>query len=542
MKKNYSKIAVAMALSIGVGATAQQLPNGGFDSEWVDCVPWTSKNNTVVVGTQPANWIVSNVSGMSGTGATTVASQVSGGYDGSTYAVKLTNTSNPFKASEIVPAYMSLGSTWATSTGLLSIKNKDGGVFGGIEFTNLPDAVSFYYQRSHGTAKPEEPASLVAYMWKGTWTQADVPGETASSSPATVSMADRDKNILGMTTDQGGEVTKTEDAELIASINYSISGDATSWTRCEQPFTYVSESVPEKINVVIAANDYFGGASAVGKNNSLTVDNVALVYYSRLLALSVNGAAVDGFASDVYSYTMAGTELPAEDQIAATVLGRSAVKAVVVDAEAATVTITVSNIGADSDGLTSHAYVLQYEKAPAKVGVSTDYPGYLNGRLLEGDQWTVFATNEEKTITITEYEDGTCDFLLPNLYLSVLDLSLGDILVEGATVTKGDDGVATYAGFVDDMQLLGGQLVADVTLNGTINAMGEVNMNIDVDWMGVPIECTFTTNQVSGVDMIVAPENAKVEYYNLQGVKVANPENGMFIRVEGNKAVKVLVK
>ena len=36
--------------------------------------------------------------------------------------------------------------------------------------------------------------------------------------------------------------------------------------------------------------------------------------------------------------------------------------------------------------------------------------------------------------------------------------------------------------------------------------------------------------------------NAPVEYYNLQGVKVANPSNGVYIKVQGKKATKVYVK
>lgn len=35
-------------------------------------------------------------------------------------------------------------------------------------------------------------------------------------------------------------------------------------------------------------------------------------------------------------------------------------------------------------------------------------------------------------------------------------------------------------------------------------------------------------------------ENAPVEYYNLQGVKVASPENGIFIKKQGSKATKVI--
>ena len=40
---------------------------------------------------------------------------------------------------------------------------------------------------------------------------------------------------------------------------------------------------------------------------------------------------------------------------------------------------------------------------------------------------------------------------------------------------------------------------------------------------------------------IVAGENAPVEYYNLQGVKVARPENGIFIRKQGSKTTKVVL-
>ena len=44
----------------------------------------------------------------------------------------------------------------------------------------------------------------------------------------------------------------------------------------------------------------------------------------------------------------------------------------------------------------------------------------------------------------------------------------------------------------------------------------------------------------TGVDEIAA-ENAPVEYYNLLGVKVANPEKGIFIKKQGNKATKVIL-
>ena len=45
-----------------------------------------------------------------------------------------------------------------------------------------------------------------------------------------------------------------------------------------------------------------------------------------------------------------------------------------------------------------------------------------------------------------------------------------------------------------------------------------------------------------GVEDIAVDENASVEYYNLQGVRIDNPTNGLYIRRQGNTATKVLVR
>ncbi len=46
----------------------------------------------------------------------------------------------------------------------------------------------------------------------------------------------------------------------------------------------------------------------------------------------------------------------------------------------------------------------------------------------------------------------------------------------------------------------------------------------------------------TGITNIEADTNAPVEYFNLQGVRVENPENGLYIRRQGNKVSKVIIK
>lgn len=58
------------------------------------------------------------------------------------------------------------------------------------------------------------------------------------------------------------------------------------------------------------------------------------------------------------------------------------------------------------------------------------------------------------------------------------------------------------------------------------------------------IENAATVRDVAGVDTVVADDNANapVEYYNLQGVRVENPANGIFVRRQGTAVSKVVIR
>lgn len=552
MKKNYAIFGSALLVAASaLTANAQQLPNAGFEEGWGDCTPWVPANNAKITGTTPSPWTISQVGGMGtlGTGATVVGEKTTG-YN-STSAVKIYNSPNSVKKSQIVPGYVTTGTTWSTAKGAAG-SNPDGGTFGGIAFAYRPDAVSFMYTRSHGTAKPSEQATVVAYLWKGTYTQADVPANIALSKPTTVSMTDRERNILGMSTSQGGDVTSTTGAACIAKIDTSITGDASEWTKKTIEFNYLTTDTPEKFNIIFAAGDYW--TSDLGDGNTLCVDDVKLVYYSRLSALSVNGTSVPSFANNTYEYTV-DSEIPSTaDAIAYTLVGnaKGATVNVALDAANNKATVTVSNVDADIDGKTSHVYTINFAKnaggdTPDTPDTSSAvvYKGSLViemlGDVINPDDTTVYS------VYITPLGNGKCNFLLPDFALD-LDgsgpVNMGDITVENCTMTSNADGSTTYTGTKNGLSLLDGDIIADVTLNGTEDKNGNLVMNIPVLWEGIEINVDFNGAKLaSGVaDAIVSDVNAPVEYYNLQGIRVDNPANGVYIMRQGNNVKKVLVK
>lgn len=271
----------------------------------------------------PTPWCIANVTGMNGIGATLVGEPLQVNNEEAEvadYAVKLTNRPNPFMDTQIVPGYMSLGTTWATADVMNLEKTADGGAFGGIAFKGKPDAIQFDYMRSHGKATDDatanegeetykastinasEPATVVAYLWKGQYAQANVPGETKFSNPSKVTMYNRDRNILGLETTTGGNVTTSEDAACVASVVKSIEGDQTgSLATMVVDLNYGefagTDVLPDSLNIIFSASDYFGKRSKVGAGNSLVVDNVKLLYYHSLKDVTFNGKPV-AFSED----------------------------------------------------------------------------------------------------------------------------------------------------------------------------------------------------------------------------------------------------
>lgn len=55
-------------------------------------------------------------------------------------------------------------------------------------------------------------------------------------------------------------------------------------------------------------------------------------------------------------------------------------------------------------------------------------------------------------------------------------------------------------------------------------------------------EFALVLPESDGVTEIIADDNAPIEYFDMQGRKVANPENGIYIRRQGTKTSKICIK
>lgn len=476
-----------MLLSISAfTANAQQLPNVGFDSWKTTCGSTWNPNGAgkdyVRPGVEPSEWNGSNVNQL---GIVSVETLVTQDVEENSKYVVLKNKFVGISSSlgSVAPGFISIGKPWVfASANMITAANVakgDGGTYGGAEFAKKPDALTLKYKR---TAVDNEVSRIIACLWKGTFVSKDIPNKITKAGKVTKGgvLNDVDRAIIGRT-------SASESGELVAKIDAELKEDVSKWTTIVIPFEYSTKLVtPEKMNVIISAGDYWNRGN-LKENTTLLVDDVDFVYYSTLTSLKVGGETI-ALQDGVYNYNFK-TDMPSvsKKDIVAVCKSQFADADVTIDNVNKQIKIVVTNQGGkDTDGATSHTYTLQYPT----------YQGYLNVKMGYG----YIAGNDAHGIIITDNNDGTCDFLLPDL--TVL-MPLGDIEIKNMNVTTDASGLKTYSGAENNKELMDGAIIANVRVNGTIDAKGTVNMDVDVDWLYegnvVPIKVKFTSSELSEV-------------------------------------------
>ena len=358
-----------------------------------------------------------------------------------------------------------------------------------MSFNYKPDAIKVKYKKTNN----EETSHIIAYLWSGEFVSKVPTSYDKNGNKYTYGreLSNVDRVVLGRQTDN---VTKK--GTLIASVDYSIAAETTDWKDEVIELKYqdgVDKTTKvENVNIVFAASDYWTRANLKGKT-SLTIDNTSFVYYSTLTSLKAGSKAI-ALKDGVYNYTVTG-KMPTKKEVVATCKSQFADAAVAVDAANYKVTVTVTNQGGkDVDGATQHVYTLQYTAPVVK-----QYAGILNVEM-GGEDVIANATQE---VTISYYNDNTCDFLLPHFMFAGNDI--GNIEIPNVKVSEDAAGTKTFTdGEVEAMKLAEGGIVAHVVLNGgTITSAGVINMPITVGWMSgypddkteLPIEVLFSSDK-----------------------------------------------
>lgn len=478
MKKLYSLLLLASALT----ANAQQV-NGTFANNWSDCTPWIGTGvSSTTVGKNPTGWCISHIAGYKAGiwyGSQSLGVETTG--QNNRKAVLLENKD---VVNVPAPAYLTLGTTWNTASILKSYS--DGGTWGGISFKFKPDAISFNYKRSEADASKAQPATVVAYLWKGTFKQDEVPTNIATVNKRQgdkrhkETMVNRDRSILNMPTDQGGNVS--EKGTLLASKVEKITNVTDEWINKVVSIDYTNvDETPDMFNIIFAANDYFGKKSDIVVGNTFSVENVQLLYYHYLKSVSYDGQKLTSTASDTLTFDMSTVEYDNTKELACVKGGvGSTVDAPSYDKTTGKLTINVKGNDYAANDKSITTYTIQF-KAPEQDKVTTTL--YKNSLFVDPHAMGTQQMTLDNEIKLNYHEkSGQYDLLLENFEFG--GISVGDVLVENLTKTDvGTQTLFTSENTPVQINLMGKTTTVLVNVNATVEN-GKMTANIQIPLSG----------------------------------------------------------
>ena len=307
----------AQTVMTGTAKTSgYQVVDPGFEnwSQTFDGAPALgggSTGNNTGKGLWYGSNVYKNVSGMEVYGQVVyqTTDKRSGNYAAKLVDTKVGVTILGINIKEVSPAWVTLGTPWAylegTSTG-----SATAGTDGGIAFTARPDTMSVWIKRvSEGT----ENINLVYYSWRGT-SMADSYKNKDEGCTSTTHYDEEsdirtqfDPNTCG--TDQ--QASQVADGYIRTTATYN------NWTQIKVPIKYLTNDIPEKMNIILSASNYPEGRRNDGlvEGNYMIVDDLSLEYSSQIYDLRFNKEPWVKFKKDVYEYTYLLGEDATVDQI-----------------------------------------------------------------------------------------------------------------------------------------------------------------------------------------------------------------------------------
>ena len=252
---------------------AQQLPDSHFEN-------WTDKFKGDV---QLANWHGSNVSQVGSKFTFMFQKQGRTGY--CAYVADRAIGIPKLNLGATGPGYMSLGQPWQYLKGL-SLNSATAGTEGGISWKYRPDTMAVWIKRV-GPDTDKEDFHLLFYSWIGTAKSSHYKNKAGGCTET--ERVNEESDIRSAT--DGNECGIDQPVKQVAEGWHRARAKYDEWTQIKVPILYKNDGRPTMCNVIFSAGNYpaFRANDGLYDGNALYIDDVELIYSSRIDKLVING-------------------------------------------------------------------------------------------------------------------------------------------------------------------------------------------------------------------------------------------------------------
>ena len=205
------------------------------------------------------------------------------------------------------PGYMSLGQPWQYLKGL-NLNSATAGTEGGISWKYRPDTMVVWIKRV-GPNTDKEDFHLLFYSWVGTAKSSHYKNKAGGCTET--ERVNEESDIRSAT--DGNECGIDQPVKQVAEGWHRARAKYNEWTQIKVPILYKSDAKPTMCNVIFSAGNYpaFRANDGLYDGNALYIDDVELIYSSRIDKLVINGAEWKEFnpnSDKVQTYKIAGSK------------------------------------------------------------------------------------------------------------------------------------------------------------------------------------------------------------------------------------------
>ncbi len=279
MKQLYSVVLI-LVLSVFNPMSAQQLPNAGFED-------WSGEKYDGNI--QLKDWYASNVTQV---GFKFNFAHREAGHSGNYSMMVQDQEVGAMGITEPAPGYFSLGHPWTYLPSITEIGKATAGTYGGISWKYRPDTMSVWIKRT-GNNTDKEDFYLLYYAWSGTAKGSKYRGKDGGCTSISHTNEESDIRIALDENECGSD----QKGDQIAEGMWRERKTYGEWTNIRVPIYYMNNNIPTMMNVIFSASNYpnFRANDGLYVGNSLYVDDVELIYSSKIQKLTIGGKEWKGF-------------------------------------------------------------------------------------------------------------------------------------------------------------------------------------------------------------------------------------------------------
>lgn len=193
---------------------------------------------------------------------------------------------------ETSPGYVSIGQPWAYLPSITQINQATAGTYGGQKWTHRPDSMSVWIKRT-GSNTDKEDFYLLYYAWVKEAKGTSYKGKNGNCTSVSYTNEESDVRIAM----NGNECKTTVPGEQVCEGMWRERKSYGQWTNIRVPIYYFNDEVPKFMNIIFSASNYpnFRANNGLYEGNSLYVDDVELIYSSKIQKLYVDDKEWKGF-------------------------------------------------------------------------------------------------------------------------------------------------------------------------------------------------------------------------------------------------------